>query len=182
MIVKLKGGDSLFLPEGYWHQISSSSGTIAVNIWWRGRYTNAPPHLSPYLIRMELTKFMQTETEKLWQTLRDQSSPPRLRDVCFALRLHWAAENDIRADEDMGSGDCQGKVGGIDQSECALEKGEKEEVVKMLSDPFYFPGVLLASDLAFWKTIIQIASASSRFDGLRSEVVLEMRMGFFLTV
>lgn len=30
----LNPGDALFLPEGWWHQISSTAGTMAVNFWW----------------------------------------------------------------------------------------------------------------------------------------------------
>ena len=31
--VTLRAGDALFIPEGFWHQVDSSGGTIAVNYW-----------------------------------------------------------------------------------------------------------------------------------------------------
>lgn len=27
-------GESLFIPEGWWHRVESDPGTAAVNIWW----------------------------------------------------------------------------------------------------------------------------------------------------
>ncbi len=30
----LNPGDALFLPEGWWHQVSSTAGTTAINFWW----------------------------------------------------------------------------------------------------------------------------------------------------
>jgi len=30
----LNPGDALYLPEGWWHQIKSTAGTMAVNFWW----------------------------------------------------------------------------------------------------------------------------------------------------
>jgi hypothetical protein len=35
--VDLLPGDALFIPEGWWHQVESSVGTIALNFWWRSR-------------------------------------------------------------------------------------------------------------------------------------------------
>ncbi|CAM9521015.1 unnamed protein product, partial [Laminaria digitata] len=29
-------GEALFIPEGWWHQITSSSGTVAANVWFKG--------------------------------------------------------------------------------------------------------------------------------------------------
>lgn len=28
-------GEGLFIPEGWWHQITSSPGTVAVNVWFK---------------------------------------------------------------------------------------------------------------------------------------------------
>jgi Cupin-like domain len=36
----LNPGDALFLPEGWWHQVASTAGTIAVNFWWGSREIN----------------------------------------------------------------------------------------------------------------------------------------------
>lgn len=37
----LQPGDALFLPEGWWHQVRSVSGTLAVNFWWESRVSQA---------------------------------------------------------------------------------------------------------------------------------------------
>ena len=39
--IRLGQGDALFLPEGWYHQVSSRVGTLAINIWWKGIYTSA---------------------------------------------------------------------------------------------------------------------------------------------
>uniref|UniRef100_A0A1D2A8S6 JmjC domain-containing protein n=1 Tax=Auxenochlorella protothecoides TaxID=3075 RepID=A0A1D2A8S6_AUXPR len=33
--VSLGPGDALFIPEGTWHSVASTPGTLAVNFWWR---------------------------------------------------------------------------------------------------------------------------------------------------
>ena len=33
--VDLSRGQALFVPEGWWHSVTSDAGTIAVNFWWR---------------------------------------------------------------------------------------------------------------------------------------------------
>jgi len=41
----LARGDCLFIPEGWWHQVSSEPGTAAVNLWWLSAHALAsrPP-------------------------------------------------------------------------------------------------------------------------------------------
>eukprot|EP00903_Cladosiphon_okamuranus_P008955 g8569.t1 len=29
-------GEALFIPEGWWHQVTSSHGTVAINVWFKG--------------------------------------------------------------------------------------------------------------------------------------------------
>ena len=50
----LLAGDCLFIPEGWWHQVDSAKGTLAVNIWFDGvraqmlpQQRSAPPLSSP---------------------------------------------------------------------------------------------------------------------------------------
>lgn len=28
-------GEGIFIPEGWWHQITSLTGTVAVNVWFK---------------------------------------------------------------------------------------------------------------------------------------------------
>jgi hypothetical protein len=34
--VNVIAGDALFIPEGWWHTVTSAPGTVAVNVWWPG--------------------------------------------------------------------------------------------------------------------------------------------------
>ena len=34
----LRAGDCLFVPEGWWHWVDSSSGAMAVNFWWESPF------------------------------------------------------------------------------------------------------------------------------------------------
>ena len=36
-----QAGDALFIPEGWWHQVSSAPATIAVNFWWASPFTRS---------------------------------------------------------------------------------------------------------------------------------------------
>lgn len=31
----LSGPEALFIPEGWWHQVTSSRGTVAINVWFK---------------------------------------------------------------------------------------------------------------------------------------------------
>ena len=42
MTVHLAAGDALFLPEGWWHSVTSSPGTLAVNYWYDGAQESGP--------------------------------------------------------------------------------------------------------------------------------------------
>lgn len=42
--------EALFIPEGWWHQVTSSRGTVAVNVWFKVMY-----------IRREERYFVATE-------------------------------------------------------------------------------------------------------------------------
>merc|ERR1712086_280101 len=35
--VVLQPGEALYLPEGWWHQVDSSEGTVALNLWFRSK-------------------------------------------------------------------------------------------------------------------------------------------------
>ncbi|CAM9281385.1 unnamed protein product [Chrysoparadoxa australica] len=62
--VKLGPGDSLLIPEGYWHQVFSEPGTLAVNFWFtgvRGRALKAGPSL-PYYMRCAFKALLDQRT------------------------------------------------------------------------------------------------------------------------
>lgn len=39
--VVIGSGESLFIPEGWWHTVQSEPATVAVNIWWEGTRATA---------------------------------------------------------------------------------------------------------------------------------------------
>lgn len=54
LTAELRAGDSLYIPEGWWHQVHSDARTIAINYWWDGLHlsiTQHTPHAVPYLFR-----------------------------------------------------------------------------------------------------------------------------------
>jgi Cupin-like domain len=47
-----QAGDALFVPEGWWHQVDSVAGTIAVNFWWRSAFERLiGGHMDAYFLR-----------------------------------------------------------------------------------------------------------------------------------
>lgn len=55
--------DSLFIPEGWWHEVESAPTTIAVNFWFHGvRDTlQASPHMHEYYVRTILETLAEKE-------------------------------------------------------------------------------------------------------------------------
>lgn len=53
MEATLHAGDVLLIPEGWWHQVSSSAVSIAVNMWWHSAAHAAlsHPHMDAYFLR-----------------------------------------------------------------------------------------------------------------------------------
>ena len=46
----LRAGDCLFVPEGWWHWVDSSSGAMAVNFWWESPFAaDLAAHVEPLL-------------------------------------------------------------------------------------------------------------------------------------
>lgn len=51
----------MFIPEGWWHQINSTGGTIAVNIWWRSAFDRQlGSQMDSYYLRRTLQSLMET--------------------------------------------------------------------------------------------------------------------------
>ena len=72
-------GDALFIPEGWWHQVESNAGTIALNFWWRS-------HLDVVLSRaMEHPQFAMEQY--IARRCVDRSIRCRKDAMLAALRL-----------------------------------------------------------------------------------------------
>lgn len=66
MIVRVSAGESLFIPEGWFHQVDSSSGTIAINFWWKGLVSDSNSQLlkgSKIFIRVLMENLIQEEKQ-----------------------------------------------------------------------------------------------------------------------
>jgi hypothetical protein len=49
---ELRPGDALFVPEGWWHQVQSGGGTLAVNFWWESPASaRFGRHMDSYYLR-----------------------------------------------------------------------------------------------------------------------------------
>ena len=75
----VQAGDVLFIPEGYWHQIDSTGGTIAVNIWYESAVSDllSDSHMSEFY----LTRLLQSKTaDKAQKLLQAVPCHPDLKD------------------------------------------------------------------------------------------------------
>ena len=63
----VQAGDVLFIPEGYWHQISSAGGTIAVNLWFESQISGAM--LDSNMSDFYLTRLLQSKVAEKVQEL-----------------------------------------------------------------------------------------------------------------
>ncbi|GAB2234584.1 hypothetical protein Droror1_Dr00003840 [Drosera rotundifolia] len=71
--VILHGGDALFIPEGWFHQVDSDALTVAVNIWWRSKIMcNMSEHMDAYYLRILLRRLVEKEMN---QMLNGSSAP-----------------------------------------------------------------------------------------------------------
>lgn len=62
----LRPGDVLFLPEGFWHQVDSVAGTVAVNYWWTTALTEAlGGHSDAYVARSAMESLVRTEKARM---------------------------------------------------------------------------------------------------------------------
>ena len=62
----VQAGDAIYIPEGWWHQIDSVAGTIAVNIWWRSAFDRQlGGHMDAYYLRRALQSLTETHKAQL---------------------------------------------------------------------------------------------------------------------
>lgn len=70
--IDLHPGDALFLPAGWWHEVESTSETIAVN-YWCGLGAADARHMAPFHLRHALHACMHTECERTLARMRSVS-------------------------------------------------------------------------------------------------------------
>ena len=62
----MQAEDALYIPEGWWHQIDSVAGTIAINIWWRSAFDRQlGGHMDAYYLRRALQSLTETHKAQL---------------------------------------------------------------------------------------------------------------------
>jgi len=62
----LRAGDALFIPEGWWHAVTSSPHTIGVNFWWAGIRPIAENSTTrPYVMRTAMISAMKDRKEEI---------------------------------------------------------------------------------------------------------------------
>lgn len=60
--VTVSAGEALFIPEGWWHFVSSDSCTVALNYWLTSTLTQQnekAPHIQPYVLRKAVHSCVQ---------------------------------------------------------------------------------------------------------------------------
>ena len=102
--VELRKGDALFIPEGWWHQVDSSAGCVAVNIWLEGvRPALCDERVEPYYARLLLARCARRARE------RAAAAAAREAAASFEAPAERAALglDDGDADADDGDGSAQ---------------------------------------------------------------------------
>ncbi|CAM9999998.1 unnamed protein product, partial [Phaeothamnion confervicola] len=69
MTVMVAAGQALFIPEGWWHQVSSAPATVAVNVWFDGTRAaicgEDAAHMRQYYLRSLLVSLLADEKARL---------------------------------------------------------------------------------------------------------------------
>ena len=77
----MQAGDVLFIPEGYWHQVESAGGTIAVNIWYESAASGLV--LDSHMSEFYLTRLLQSKAaDKAQEILGAIPCHPDLSHLC----------------------------------------------------------------------------------------------------
>lgn len=63
---ELLPGDTLFIPEGWWHQVESDDRTTAINLWWDSQFTKQcmASHMDAYYARRLLGSMLDAEKRR----------------------------------------------------------------------------------------------------------------------
>ena len=81
MTLFVQAGDVLFIPEGYWHQVDSGGGTIAVNIWFESVVSTMV--LESDMSEFYLTRLLQSKAaDKAQECLENIPCHPDLKAYC----------------------------------------------------------------------------------------------------
>ena len=110
----MQAGDALFIPEGWWHQVTSDACSMALNYWFQSGIQEMlllPPHksisvdrlggndakdidnvpvqsgMSAYLMRTALHRLIQAEHKNDRNRATQSSSSSRLYEGCSAEKL-----------------------------------------------------------------------------------------------
>mmetsp|Transcript_17098 Transcript_17098/g.42965 ORF Transcript_17098/g.42965 Transcript_17098/m.42965 type:complete len:333 (-) Transcript_17098:111-1109(-) len=142
--VTLQAGDALFIPEGWWHQVTSVAGTSAVNFWWQSKASAAIGgandsfylrHVMGSMIATEKTRRLDAVTPYPLGQDDDAAQTPtslmpktckRARDNDTATEAHSCEEGARCAHHSSSSGSPpSSSSGGIEESEsCSRLDGQ----------------------------------------------------------
>lgn len=86
----LNPGDALFIPAGWWHQVKSKQGTLAVNFWWTGEFDQllgsggASDEMSVYYLRRTAQALTEKRREELLRNMLRRNI--HQKDWCSVLQ------------------------------------------------------------------------------------------------
>lgn len=113
---QLHAGDWVFIPEGFWHQVSSSACTAAVSFWFSSPLTAvlSSEDLAPYILRESLHQMVTAQMKAILRCLHIPSTSADLssmtQDDFDAWLLVSTAPSTVRGTGDQG-GSCVTTVG-----------------------------------------------------------------------
>ena len=85
-----QAGDALLIPEGWWHQVDSQAGTLAVNFWWSPQ-PGKPPLPAPYLLRRTLQAMTEARMAAELGLLKRRPAPTQAHQVPELAKLRSTA-------------------------------------------------------------------------------------------
>jgi hypothetical protein len=97
-------GDAIFIPEGWWHQVSSDKATFAINYWFHSAFHSIlnTKHMQAYLLRHvvhSLTEFTTEQAISSKHKIIDQDSI--YKDMTDERFYHLVESILFKTDEDI---------------------------------------------------------------------------------
>jgi len=91
----LEPGDAVFIPEGFWHQVDSTPGTIAINYWFQSPLDSvlsqvtkhAPFQMDVYIARRCIDRAVRAKIDELVDSERVRLSAAPVTDSLHAILI-----------------------------------------------------------------------------------------------
>ncbi|CAA7388076.1 unnamed protein product [Spirodela intermedia] len=130
--VILHGGDALFIPEGWFHQVDSEDLTIAVNFWWHSTVMGSMlEHMDAYYLRRILNRLVDKEMNEMLSG--KENGPNKATDISKSTSEASKGPIDTSVNEKTERGNGEKKGLSLEQLE-PLELQALNEIVSLVHE------------------------------------------------